>query len=135
MTIRESPDIHGARRRKTWGYGHRMSDIDPLGPEADRLFAEQLAMMASTYFEMGKPVEEIRSACIEFWRYVHSPAGMFTTAAELMGGLPQPLGESAEKSERMEPIRKSLGMPSVGDQLAAMLAAWELLEELGREFG
>lgn len=91
--------------------------------------------MAATYFDMGKSKEEVREASVAFWRQVLSPQGMFQMAAEAVSRLPQPLEESVQRSERIRPIRERLGVDSAESQLASMLAAREVMEELAREFG
>ena len=95
--------------------------------------ASGLAAIAITRFEMGDDVETAHGQVLSAWVSLGSPPGLFAAAAASIAGMPQPLLESASKSERMDVIREAIGAASPSSQLEAMLRARELLERLAAE--
>jgi hypothetical protein len=63
-----------------------------------------------------------------------SPSGAFGDAALAISTLPQPLSETAVKTERLREIREQLGVTSAETYLTASLSAREVLEKLAAEF-
>lgn len=59
--------------------------------------------------------------------------GLVVNAAAAVRSMPQPLDETVADPERAEQIRQMLGLASAHDQLEAMLAAREALEDVARE--
>lgn len=104
-------------------------------PSEDQIVSDGLAAIAITEFEIGKPRDEIESDLLAAWIQLGSQPGAFRAASKAIASFPQPILESAEKSERMRPIREMLGVTSTEDQLLANLAARELLEELADKHG
>ena len=90
--------------------------------------ASGLAAIAITRFEMGDDVETAHGQVLSAWVSLGSPPGLFAAAAASIAGMPQPLLESASKSER-----EAIGAASPSSQLEAMLRARELLERLAAE--
>lgn len=99
------------------------------------MLAQGLAALATGFFEMGHSEAEVREKLLRQWTGLQEPGGLFAAAATEVGGQPQPLVESAEKTERMRDIRTMLGVQGAQEQLLAAMNARDLLERLGREFG
>lgn len=93
-----------------------------------------IAALAVSGFEMGWPRDRVRAALIAQWIRLDSEPGVFGEAAAAIASFPQPIVESAEKTERMRPIREQLGAQSADEQLVAAIDGRELLEELAAEF-
>lgn len=101
----------------------------------NRIIVEGLAVIAQTVFEMGADENQAREAVVEKWTQLGGAPGVFMAAANAMKDLPQPLVESAEKTERAREIREWLKVTSAEESLTAALRARELLERLARELG
>lgn len=97
----------------------------------DYAAADGLAAIATTGFEMGQSVEEVERTVLQHWEALGRPD--FHTAAAAIARQPQPLEESAEETARREPFRTMLGVNSAEHELAAALAARELLERLAQQ--
>lgn len=101
--------------------------------EDHEFIAAGLAAYATTYFEMGDSVADVRMKLVAHWVSLGSPAGAFRDAATAVGEQPQPVVESAETTERSRPVRELLGVTSAEAQLVASLRARELLVGLAEE--
>lgn len=99
------------------------------------IIAEGLAAYATTYFEMGDAVDVVQTKLVAKWERLGSPVGAFRAAAAAVGEQPQPVVESAERTERGRGIREFLGVTSAETQLVAALRARELLGDLAEEHG
>lgn len=106
---------------------------DDATPEELTIAANGLSAIAITLCEMDMPDVEVRSAVLEQWRALHMPVSVLAAAATAVTHSPQPVLESAEKSERMEPIREMLRATSPHTQLSAMIRAREILQNLANE--
>ena len=98
---------------------------------------EGLAAIANGLAEMGESDEEIRRHMrghLARRQITTEAPAVLRAAAECITRMPQPLLESAEETERRRPIEEMLGLTSAEDQLAAMLRAREVLENLARDF-
>ncbi len=103
-------------------------------PDDETIVAEGLASFASTFFAMGDPPEVVRRKLIAHWESLGRPPGAFGDAAQAISTLPQPLTETAEKTERLREIREQLGVTSAETYLTASLSAREVLEKLAEDF-
>ncbi|MBM7820114.1 hypothetical protein JOE63_002591 [Cellulosimicrobium cellulans] len=105
------------------------------GHEKQQVIADGLSSLAIASLELGESPEAVRAKLLEQWHRLGAPAGAFAAAAVAVGSLPLPPQESAYETEQRRHVRELLGLTSAEDQIAAALAARELLQDLAREVG
>lgn len=108
-----------------------------MGDADDRRIVEGLAATAVAAAEMGESDDAI-CAQLAAWLTtlrVDDPVAVVRAAAQAVGGMPQPISESAAETERARPIREMLGVQSADEQLVAALRARECLERLANDLG
>lgn len=107
----------------------------PDGPDAEqRVVVDGLAATAVTLAER----DERETTALAYLRDLSAQVGggtpqVFRAAAAAITGMTQPPLESAEETERAEPLRRMLGVQSVEDQLTAALKGREWLLRLADE--
>jgi hypothetical protein len=109
--------------------------LDSMEDKENPVIVEGLAVIAQTIFEMGGGPVQARETLVQTWTRLGSASGVFLAAANAMKDLPQPLEESAERTDRAQPVRTMLGVTSASESLTASLQAREVLEQLARELG
>lgn len=97
--------------------------------------AQGLATMASAGFEFGDDAEQVAHDVRTMWEQLGRPEGAFDAAARAVAALPQrpevPLADQA----RRRAFERAIGINPVEVELAAALAARELLERLATSCG
>ena len=103
-------------------------------PPAESLMVEGLAATAVTLAER----DEEEADALRYLRDMTAQVGgrtprVFRAAAAAIADMPLPPPESAEETERAEPLRRMLGVPRVEDQLSAALKGREWLLRMAEE--
>ena len=108
--------------------------MPPTRPTTEDLLVEGLAATAVVLAER----DEWDTDALRYLREMTAQVGgrtpeVFRTAAAAVTGMPLPPVESVEETERAEPMRRMLGVPSVEDRLTSALKGREWLLRLAEE--
>ena len=86
--------------------------------------------MASAGFEFGGSSAEVERDIRAMWHHLGSPEGAFEAAADAVGLLPQRPEVPVSEMPRRAALERAFGMNPVEVELAAAMAARELLQYL-----
>lgn len=108
--------------------------LPPRRPAAEDLVIEGLAVTAVALAER----DEWEADVLRHLREMSAQVGgctpqVFRAAADAVAGMPLPPLETAEETERAEPLRRMLGVAPVEDRLSAALKGREWLLRLAEE--
>lgn len=109
-------------------YAHDMADAKDPG------IVEGLAAIATSVAEMGGTDDDIRAGVANMMLQLHiadhEVVDVLRAVVASISKMPQPMTESAEKTERRRHVREMLGVQSAEEQLLAMMRAREVVQQL-----
>ena len=105
-----------------------------MADAGDPQISTTLAIVAISVAELAESDDEVQAevanAMLRLRISDFEAPSVLRAAAASISDLPQPLMETAEETERRRPVRQMLGLQSADEQLAAMLRARQLLEQM-----
>ena len=105
-----------------------------MRPTTEGLLVEGLAVTAVFLAERDEWDTDALRYLREMTAQVGGPtSAVFRAAATAVTGMPLPPVESVEETERAEPMRRILGVPSVEERLTSALKGREWLLRLAEE--
>ena len=97
--------------------------------------AQGLATMASAGFEFASTPEQVAHDVRTMWEHLGRPEGAFEAAAQAIAVLPQRPEVPVALQARRREFEQAVGINPVEVELAAALAARELVESRARTCG